>query len=248
MILVFYAFLGLIFGSFFNVVILRTHGRETLGGRSKCFFCQKILHWFEMVPLASFLFQGGRCRSCGLKISRQYPLVEIASALIFVCSGIKAANWVEFLFLAAAGSALLIIFVYDLKYLEIPDGFIFFPLVILLILGWSGGAKFYFLSFLGALAAAGFFGLQFLISRGRWIGAGDITLGLLLGVILGWPKILLALFLSYVGGALISLLLIGLKKKNWKSQMPFGVFLAPAAWLVLFLGDKMIAWYLHLFL
>jgi len=232
------AIFGLIWGSFLNVVILRARNKETLLGRSHCVFCKKILRWFETIPVFSFLLQGGRCRGCGEKISKQYALVEITSALIFMAGALRFYDWREFIFFLVSANALLIIFVYDLKFLEIPDGFVFAPLALLLVLGWPLGSQFYLSAFFGVLLTAGFFGGQYAISRGRWIGAGDITFGLLLGVMLGWPEILAALFLAYVGGAVISLFLVAFKIKNLKSQMPFAVFLAPAALAVLLWGNQ----------
>jgi prepilin signal peptidase PulO-like enzyme (type II secretory pathway) len=137
---------------------------------------------------------------------------------------------------------LLFIFIYDLKYYLIPDKIILPAIVITLISDiilsyFSVGSYFSNWLFysnnpnlsnflLAATAAGGFFLIQFLISKGRWIGGGDIRLGILMGLMLGWPGILLALFFAYLIGAIIGLGLIAAGKKNWKSQVPFGPFLA----------------------
>ena len=91
------------------------------------------------------------------------------------------------------------------------------------------------------------FAIQFFLSKGKWVAGGDIRLGFLMGLILGWPGILVALGLAYVGGTIILLPFILLKKKSMKSQVPFGVFLVPATWLVIFWQSQIIAGYLSIF-
>jgi prepilin signal peptidase PulO-like enzyme (type II secretory pathway) len=91
-----------------------------------------------------------------------------------------------------------------------------------------------------------FFLIQYLISQGKWIGGGDIRLGLLMGLALGWPNILVAIILAYFLGSLVAIYLILAKKKQWGSQLPLGVFLAPATIIVLFWGEKIINWYINL--
>jgi prepilin signal peptidase PulO-like enzyme (type II secretory pathway) len=96
-----------------------------------------------------------------------------------------------------------------------------------------------------AIIGGGFFALQYVVSRGRWVGSGDIRLGALLGVALGWPNVLVALFLAYFAGAVSGLVLILLKKKHLKSPLPFGIFLAPAALVALWWGGAIVKWYLN---
>jgi prepilin signal peptidase PulO-like enzyme (type II secretory pathway) len=99
---------------------------------------------------------------------------------------------------------------------------------------------------ISALLASGFFFLQFIISKGKWIGGGDIRLGFLMGLMLGWPNILLGLFLAYILGTVISLPLVVLGRQNLKSQVPFGVFLSIATIFSLLWGDAIIGWYFRL--
>ena len=100
---------------------------------------------------------------------------------------------------------------------------------------------------LAAFVASGFFFLQFVISKGRWIGGGDIRLGLLMGVILGWPNILVALMLAYVLGAVVGLLLVATRKADMKSAVPFGTFLTVATVVAMFYGNRIVEWYLGWF-
>jgi prepilin signal peptidase PulO-like enzyme (type II secretory pathway) len=97
---------------------------------------------------------------------------------------------------------------------------------------------------LGLAVGAGFFGAQYVISRGTWIGGGDLRLGALLGVMLGWPVVLVALFLAYVVGGFVAVILLLNKRVEAKTALPFGVFLAPAGLAALFWGEQLVAWYL----
>jgi len=133
-------------------------------------------------------------------------------------------------------SFLIIIFVYDLKYYLILDK-VSIPLIIIaLIFNLVLGMSFYNL-LIGGLVGGGFFLVQYLISRGRWIGGGDIRLGIAMGIILGWPGVLLALFLAYLIGSVGAVILLALKKKKWGSEIPLGTFLTVATFIWLLYGD-----------
>lgn len=203
-----------------------------------------------MVPVISFIIQKGRCRGCGKRVSWQYPAVEAATALLFLlCGSIWLAS-------PEAGVLTLIrnlvfvcfailIFVYDLRWQEIPDRFSLPAIAAVFILNLFIGIPAWNMV-LGAAIAGGFFALQFLLSKGRWIGGGDIRLGALMGVLLGWQLTLLSLLLAYVGGAVISLLLIAFAGKRMDSQVAFGTFLVGAALVALFWGGELINFYLRL--
>lgn len=240
---VFIFILGLCIGSFLNVLICRLPCGQSADGRSQCPRCRKTLRWHELIPLASFLIQKGKCRGCDKKISWQYPLVELITAAMFVFV-YNPQNIVLSVFLFVAVSALLVIFMIDLQYGLILDAIIWPTAILVGILQVMNGATIFNL-LSAALLAGGFFALQWVFSKGRWIGEGDIGLGILMGLILGWPNILSALFFAYVGGALISLLLLALRKKTIKSAIPFGIFLAPATLIALLWGEQLIKWYLN---
>ena len=161
--------------------------------------------------------------------------------------------------------SLIVIFVYDLCHYIIPDK-VLFPAVIVtlayrtfdalarfnpptpLLMGGVGGLSYLTPYILSAFAAATFFLALVLITRGRGMGLGDVKLAFLMGLVLGWPSILLALLLAFASGALVGLTLIFFKKKTLKSQIPFGPFLVAATVFTLFLGDKIINWYSQLLL
>ena len=151
---------------------------------------------------------------------------------------------------------MVVIFVYDLKHYIIPDKVIY-PAIIITFLyklfgiwlgfGWDLGFE-HWDFMLAAFLASLFFLAIVLVSRGRWMGIGDIKLAFLMGLFLSFPNILVALFFSFFIGAIIGLGLITAKKKTLKSEVPFGPFLVTGTFLAMFLGEQIINWYLNLFL
>ncbi len=238
--------LGLVVGSFLNCVIFRLEeGKSFLKGRSFCPFCGKVLGFWDLIPLLSFLFLRGRCRYCKKRISRQYPLVELFVGIIFVLV-FRYFGLGEFFFLLLSSCFLVIIFVFDLKRYIIPDRIIY-PAVLIAFfyrLFFDYGSWHYFLSGLGA---GFFFLLIVLVSKGKWMGVGDIKLALFMGFLLGYPNILTALFLAFLIGAIIGVGLVLAKKKGMKSEVPFGPFLVLGTFLALFWGPLIIEWYWNLF-
>jgi leader peptidase (prepilin peptidase)/N-methyltransferase len=246
-------FIGASIGSFINVLVWRTRtGVSLVFPASHCPSCRTPIAWRDNIPVLGFLLLKGSCRSCRRAISPQYPLVELWMGVAFV----TAACLHGFFHLVAIPSVLIrdwfilanltTIFLYDLRYREIPDRFTLFPIGALflfsLVFGWSQWQS----MAVGAVVGGGFFLIQFLASRGRWIGDGDIRLGVLMGVVTGWPGILVALFVAYVFGSAVSLMLIGLQRKTIKDQTAFGTYLAVGTVIALFFGNSIIDWYLGL--
>ncbi len=278
--IIFFFIFGLIVGSFLNSVIYRLEKKESIIKlRSYCPHCKKTLSWFELIPLVSFLLQKGKCRHCKKPISWQYPLVELATGILFVlvynfsAQGGPAAGWqfsifnqfpifnFQFLtyiiFWLFVVSCLAVIFVYDLKHYIIPNEIIYPAIVLalgfrILDLFRISDLGFRILErlgpFIAAIAAGSFFLTIILVSKGKWMGMGDFKLAIFMGLILGWPKILIALLGGFLIGAFVSIILIIFKKKTLKSQIPFGPFLAGAAIVAIFWGDVLINWYFKLFL
>ena len=258
MLVVFIFILGLFIGSFLNVVIYRLHREESfVKGFSKCLFCGHRLYPKDLVPIFNFLWLKAKCRYCKTAISWQYFLVELATATMFVLvfwhifgqvdiqSWLLTLTWqnaLHLIFWWLMASFLLIIFVYDLKYYLILDQ-VSLPAIVLafvanLFLGqtWQGLA-------LAILVGGGFFLLQFVLSKGKWIGGGDIRVGLLMGAILSWPQIITALFLSYILGGLFAAGLLIFGKKSWGDKLPFGTFLTVATFVTMLYGETLIRWY-----
>ncbi len=236
--------LGAIIGSFLNVVILRLRSGESfLAGRSKCPHCRHALSPADLAPILSFVFLRGRCRHCRERISWQYPLVEFASAAVFAAVFAFGGSWLMILRNLIAASALIVIFVYDLKWREIPDQVSLPALIAVLALNFLLNPL--SLSYLiAAFIGAAFFAAQYYLSDGKWVGGGDVRLGALLGAILGWPALIVGLLIAYVCGACVGIYLLIKSEATGKTELPFGVFLAPAAIIALFWGQYMIDWYI----
>ena len=261
---------GLVVGSFLNCVIYRLQTDEKIGGmsRSHCMKCGHTLRWYDLIPVLSFLILRGKCRYCGKPISIQYPLVELATgglfALIFWHWPFGLWIFSDFTFLIPGliyyfyylviTCFLIVIFVYDFKHYLILDKVIY-PAIIIAFLyslfSAFGGFAFTLLNFeplinqiFAAVLAAGFFAIIVFGSRGKWMGVGDIKLGFLMGLVLGYPQILTGLFLSFLFGAIIGTGLIIFKKRTLKSQVPFGPFLVTGTFIAMFWGERILNWYL----
>ena len=245
---------GLCVGSFLNVVISRLKTKESIiSSRSHCPQCGVILKWFDLIPVLSFLIQKARCRYCEKKISWQYPIVEIITGLLFllifnfqfsIFNEFSIYQFLNLIYYLVIVSFLIIIFVYDLKHYIIPDKIVY-PAVLIafifigvaeLVSRWretSSATPNLFSGLIAAFLAAGFFLSLVLVSKGKWMGLGDVKLAFLMGLILGWPNILLALYLAFFFGAIIGLILVIFGKKTIKSQIPFGPFLSGSTVAVL---------------
>ncbi|MFH1840961.1 MAG: prepilin peptidase [Candidatus Shapirobacteria bacterium] len=225
---------GLGVGSFLNVVIWRlNHHLSPVAGRSFCPKCRHKLSWYDNIPLLSFVLLRGRCRCCRKKISLQYPIVELATAILTLQIFFNYYNFYNLLLTYA----LIIIFVSDLRYYIIPDEVIYPLLVISLI--------FFPQNFLIGLASAGLFLFLVVITRQKGMGWGDVKLAGLMGLVLGWPNILTALYLAFLTGALAGVILILIKRKRFGQIIPFGPFLAGATYLALLYGEEIKNWALQ---
>lgn len=245
--------------------------------RSHCLKCGKTLNWYELIPVLSFLIQYGKCRHCGHRLSFQYPLVEILSGIIFTAvpfnvfknfqlfsqlSDYKlliSAIWIVIFLL------LLLLSIIDFRHFIIPDQ-INLSLAILgiLLIGVNliGSQQFfighYALLFglignvwlnhlFAALIGMVFFGLIIVLSKGRAMGWGDFKLIGPLGLIFGWPDVLIIIALSFIVGSIIGISLVIKKKKTIKEAVPFGPFLVAGSALVFFFGYQIVNGYFKIF-
>lgn len=230
---------GLAAGSFLNVVAMRYEAlapdrsvkwRIWFGGRSRCPFCQTTLNWYELIPVLSFLIQRGKCRTCGRKLSWQYPIVELATAAAFVLA--PSLLILELIIWLLASSTLILIAAIDARLSIIPDGAALF----LAVLGFVSmiAKSVYVPHLLSALGGFLFFGALVLFSRGRAMGAGDVKLAGAIGLFLGWPPTLFAFMVAFVVGAVWGIFLILMKKKTLKDAVPFGPFLVIGTFIASF--------------
>ncbi len=274
MVFVVLAILGLCFGSFINALIWRTRQQELLSqrmvpnsqfpilsGRSQCPKCGHQLAAKDLVPIFSWLVLRGRCRYCGQPISLQYPLVELAAAAVFVISygywpgGVYGVgDWVLLTTWLAASVGLIALFIFDFRWMLLPSHIIYPTLAIA-----AAGRLVYILSFepqkthaatewiLSVLVASGVFWLIFILSAGKFIGYGDVRLGLIVGTLLADPlKSVLVIFLASVFGTLFMLPFLVAKKSNLRSKLPYGPFLILATFIVILAGQQFIDWYKRL--
>ena len=247
--------LGLFIGSFLNCLIYRLwHKQSFLKGRSYCPKCKHKLSWYDLIPVLSFLILRGKCRYCQEKISWQYPLVEMATGFLFFLVFIFQSGFVGYYFILAS-CFLIVIFVYDLQHFIIPDKVIFSAIGVSflyqLIFNWilKIDNQFSILNYLGAaFVASAFFLFIVLISQGKWMGLGDVKLAFFMGLLLGFPNILVALFLAFSIGAIIGVGLVVFGRKKLKSEIPFGPFLVGGTLVAMFFSSDLINWYLNLFI
>jgi prepilin signal peptidase PulO-like enzyme (type II secretory pathway) len=247
--------LGVFIGSFLNCLIYRLEVGEKPEGRSYCPKCKKTLKVKDLVPVFSYIFLKGRCRYCGEKISIQYPLVELSTGVLFAFLGASALQAltvfevVTTLYLLVVASFLVLIFVYDIKHFIIPDfaNFSLIGLSFLYLVGatFQQGLEFFISGVASASGAFLFFFALYYFTKGKGMGFGDVKFVIFMGLFLGFPKILVAFFVSFVLGAIIGLILIAVKKKKAGSQIPFGPFLIIGLLTAHFYGSIIIETYLN---
>jgi leader peptidase (prepilin peptidase)/N-methyltransferase len=243
-----FAIAGLVAGSFLNVCIHRIPLRESVVWPvSHCTVCQRQLAWFENIPIVSWLALRRRCRTCGAAISAMYPLVELATAVLFVGGlavyGLTPLLGVRLVF----GCALIVLFAIDLRHQILPNvitipgiaaGFIaswFLPP------GWLSSA-------IGIVAGGG---IPLAIAEGyrsvrghEGLGMGDVKMLAMIGAFLGWPLMVLTLVLASFVGSLVAVLLLVSRRADLQAALPFGTFLALGALVAAVAGEPILAWYL----
>lgn len=242
---------GLLAGSFLNVCIYRIPREMSIVfPGSHCTSCGTKLKAYELVPLFSYLFLGGKCRTCGAKISARYPMVELMTALLVTLQFHYLGLNLTYAFFALMTLILIVMTMIDYDLQIIPDG-------LTLILGILGlvylaavivpneGFPALIPRGIGFILGGGLFLLIAVVSNGG-MGGGDIKLMAVLGLWFGWKHLLLLIMLSFISGALISVALLAFKIKGRKEAIPFGPFIALAAYLTSLFGNELILWYLNL--
>ncbi len=264
------AVLGLALGSFVNALVWRLHknqkgkgnGLSVINGRSVCPNCRHVLVWYDLIPLVSWLALGGKCRYCRKPISVQYPLVELAGGLVFVGSYIwwpqtvhQNGQWLILSSWLVAFVGLLALAVYDLRWMLLPNK-ILYPALAVAVAGraayiaafaprkwhalalWAGSV----------IIASGIFWILYVTSKGKWIGYGDVRLGLVTGTLLADPYVaVLMIFLASLSGSLAALPDLIKHRKSLASRLPYGPFLIAATAVCVVFGQPIIDWYKRLF-
>ena len=245
--------LGIIIGSFLNVCIYRIPKGESIAfPSSHCTYCSTPLKWYDLVPIFSFLSLRGKCRYCGGAISPQYPIVELLNGFLYLLNFYYFGLSIDFVFYSFLISILIVISFIDYYEQIIPDGLVLMILISAIIYRLS----IYFIdntplafwnSIIGFLTGGVLFLLIAVVSKGA-MGGGDIKLIAVLGFILGLKKTLLNILLSFLIGAVFSILLLLSGKKGRKDAIPFGPFICLAFLITILYGDGIINWYISKFL
>lgn len=237
--------IGASLGSFVGVVIDRLPEHKSfLKGRSICNSCKKELEAIDLIPLVSFLAFGGKCRRCKKPIPKRLFLLEILGgsilASLFYLVFLPSASIPLLVFSALVLYSLVAIFFIDIDHGIIPDEILIFLAII--GFGYLGifGRSMVVEHLISGLAAFAFFLLLFLVTRGRGIGFGDVKFAFIIGLLTGFPGVVVALYVSFLTGAAISLILIIRKKKKMRgSTIAFGPFLVIGTIVSLFYGTQL---------
>ncbi|CAM3491186.1 prepilin peptidase [Hydrogenibacillus schlegelii] len=241
---------GLVYGSFLNVVALRTlEGRSIVRPPSQCPHCGARLSPRELIPVVSYVVQKGRCRACGARISFLYPLGEALTAALFLWLFLlwregRLSAW-EALSEAVFASLLIVVTIADLKSLRIPNPVLLFFAPVLFFLRWAADPSGIGRILLGGLLFGGVFGLIYALSRGG-MGFGDVKYAAVLGLYLGPEALLPLILLASLSGFFVALALIAAGRKTRKDAVPFGPFLSLAAWVLSLYGRDLVVWYFSL--
>ena len=237
---------GIVIGSFLNVCIYRIPKHEDIvKTRSHCMSCGYQLEWYDMFPVFSYLFLGGKCRKCGAKLSVQYPLIEAANGILYtMIVWINGVN-VESVLYCLLTSALIVLSVIDFRTYEIPLGINLF----ILALGLIRVATDYhnFLNYLiGFLSVSVVLAALYYASKGRAIGGGDVKLMAVCGLLLGWKLIIMAFLLGCILGAVIHV--IRMKVSGEDHVLAMGPYLSMGVFIAALWGNQLLTWYLGQFL
>ena len=249
LLVVFYVLLfiyGIVIGSFVNVLIYRLPKHEDFVRiRSHCMTCGYQLRWFDLIPIVSWVIYGGKCRKCGQKISAQYPLIEALNGILYVLVGIVYGISIDTILLCLASSILVAISVIDFRTMIIPPGLN----IAIGVLGLIRLAFDYrnFASYLiGFASVSGFLLILYVISKGRWIGGGDIKLMAATGLLIGWKLNILAFFLGCIYGSVIHIIRMKLSHKG--HVLALGPYLAAGVMTAALVGKEIIDWYFGMLL
>jgi leader peptidase (prepilin peptidase)/N-methyltransferase len=252
----FYPFLvflvGLCFGSFGNVIILRLpKGQSIVKPRSHCPHCQKNISWYDNIPIISWLLLGGKCRECHKKISPRYLVVELLSGILFLALYLKLGFTITFVECVVFAWTGLVASVIDLDHRILPDVFTLSGIMLGLVGALVNPERSFLSAFVGVVAGGGFLWLvayiYMAIRKEEGMGGGDIKLLAWIGAVLGWKAVIFSILVSSISGSIFGGGYAALQKSGMKTAIPFGPFLVFAAVLYIFVGDAVMHSYLAVF-
>ena len=247
--------LGIIVGSFLNVLIFRIPLKEDIAvERSHCMHCGHVLSWYELIPLFSWIIQGGKCRACKARISIQYPIVEALNAILWMAVvWVWGLQWETVLF-CVCSSILIVLAVIDERTQEIPIGLniaiavLGVIRVVLTLTHTVYSSDSWYTYIIGAFVVSGLFLIIVLVTKGKGMGGGDVKLMAAAGLLLGWKHIILAMMIGCILGSVIHIIRMNIgKKKNKSHVLAFGPYLAMGIYLTILFGNPIINWYIGFF-
>lgn len=239
--------IGLLIGSFLNVIIYRLPKNESIVlPASHCLYCGTRLKVIDLVPILSFLLARGKCRYCDKPISWQYPVVELITGLLFLLLYVKYGINSKYVILLVLLSLLIICSMIDLKRKIIPNAITYPGIVTGLILSLFFNHISFVSALLGMVIPAGFLLLIALIIK-KGMGMGDVKLVAMIGTFIGWEYTMLGIFIGSLVGSVIGLTLIAAHKMERKTRIPFGPFISMGTVIILLYGQRLLNWYLGLF-
>ncbi len=246
--ILFYAIIflfGVVIGSFLNVCIYRIPRHEDIvKTRSHCMSCGHTLRWYDMFPLFSYLFLGGRCRYCKAKLSVQYPLIEALNGILYAGIVLLHGVSIDSALLCFLASALVVLSVIDFRTYEIPWGINLFLLALgaaRCALDWQNAAD----HLIGLIAVSAALAILYYASKGRAIGGGDVKLMAACGLFLGWKLVIFAFLTGCVLGAVIHV--FRMKLSGQDHVLAMGPYLGAGVMIAALWGERLIDWYLGMF-
>jgi leader peptidase (prepilin peptidase)/N-methyltransferase len=239
---------GAIVGSFLNVCIVRLpEERSIVRPPSHCPGCRRDIAWYDNVPVLSYLVLRGHCRSCGIRISPLYPVVELLTGALAVALWMRLGLTLAFAGYFVFAAALVTITFIDLDHRIIPDVISLPGIVVGLVVSLVSPLVTPLDAILGALVGGGILlavALGYQAIRGQeGMGGGDIKLLAMIGAFLGWRSVFLTLMVASMIGSLIGIAIMLYQRADTKLAIPFGPFLAGGALVALFFGDRILAFY-----
>lgn len=255
------AVVGLLVGALVNAKVMRTKESLIFTTARSCSICAEPASIHELLPVFGYLAVKGRCRRCKAVVPWQYPATEIAFAVLFAIFAARVLGlWgfdlpsyvsqTEYLLLfvrdALMSTALILVFVFDYRAYIIPDRITIPAMIAAILCNVALGVPVTAI-LLGGFLLGGFFALQYLLSHGKWVGGGDIRMGMLMGFLLGPWVGLVALLISYIAGAIVGTGLLLSKRRQLGSHVPFGTFMAIGTVIALLWGNQILNWYLGFF-
>jgi leader peptidase (prepilin peptidase)/N-methyltransferase len=237
--------LGLIIGSFLNVCIYRIpNGDSIIYPRSYCTSCESKIKWYDMIPVISYIILKGKCRNCGSRISIHYPIIELATGIIFVALFLKYGLTLEFAKFAVLSSFVIVIgmidyYTTDVYTITTLSGIV--AGIFFIIAGYLKGGD--LLTFIyAALISYGLIAAIALMTKG--MGWGDAEICLMCSLFLGLKLSIVMLFMAFVSGGILGMLLVLFRKSSLKSAIAFGPFISGAAIFASVFGSNLIDWYM----